>query len=126
MHEMAIAQEVLRSVLAAAAEHHADVVERVELAVGAMRLVVPESLELAWSVVSTGTPAAGSKLTILEVPLRARCRACRTAFDPRIDDFLCPRCRQADVDIVEGNDIILNSVTCRGREEPAGPRRSAR
>jgi hydrogenase nickel incorporation protein HypA/HybF len=121
MHEMSIATALLRDVLDAAARHGVARVEQVELRVGAMRLVVPEALELAWSVVAEGTPAEASRLVITEVPMKARCRQCGGQFAPAINDFQCPACGQADADIVEGDDIILASVTCRSEEGAADP-----
>jgi hydrogenase nickel incorporation protein HypA/HybF len=120
MHEMSIADGVLRAVLAAANEHGATRVERVELDVGQMRLVVPEALQMAWQVISDGTIAAGSELVADEVPMQARCRECGRQFAPRIDDYLCPGCGQADVDIIAGDDIILKSVVCEGNDDASG------
>ena len=121
MHEMSIAEGLLRSVLDAVAAHGDVRVEQVELAVGVMRLVVPEALELAWSVLAEGTPAAGAKLTITEVPLKARCRQCAREFGPEIDNYLCPACGHADVDILEGDDIFLTSVVCLSEQETNSP-----
>jgi hydrogenase nickel incorporation protein HypA/HybF len=94
-------------------------VERVELAVGEMRLVVPEALEMAWQVVSEGTIAAGAELAVVEMPMEARCRRCGRRFAPRIDNYLCPGCGLADVDILAGDDIILKSIIC-DVERPSG------
>jgi len=121
MHEMSIATGLLESVLDAAAAHGAGRIEEVELHVGAMRLVVPEALEMAWSIVSEGTAAAGARLNLTEVPIKAKCRACGSVFTPEIGEFLCRRCGQADVDIVEGDDIILRSIVCQNEEEASSP-----
>ena len=121
MHEMSIAVGLLESVLDAAADHGAGRIEEVELEVGAMRLVVPEALEMAWSIVSEGTAAAGARLNVREVAVKAKCRACGSVFSPEIGEFLCRRCGQADVDIVEGDDIILRSVVCQSREGASPP-----
>ena len=89
MHEMSIATGLLQSVLDAAAAHGAERVEEIELELGAMRLVVPEALEMAWSLVAEGTLAAGAKLKMKEVPVKARCRRCGSVFAPQIGDYLC-------------------------------------
>ncbi len=124
MHEMAIATELLAQTLSAV-EAHADqaspqpgneYIEEVEVEVGLMRLVVPEALELAWQVACEGTAAEGARITITETPLAARCRSCGRTFEPTIDDYLCPDCNEADVEILAGNDIVLKTVTCRGAE----------
>jgi hydrogenase nickel incorporation protein HypA/HybF len=116
MHEMSIAEGILQTVLAAAKQSGARRVERIELSVGQMRLVVPEALEMAWRAVSEGTIAAGAAMDVTEVPLAARCRHCDRQFAPRIDDYLCPGCGQADVEITAGDDIILTSIACEVEE----------
>jgi hydrogenase nickel incorporation protein HypA/HybF len=110
---MAIATNLLEAVLSVAAENSAFTVDEVELEAGVMKLIVPEALELAWSVVTEGTAAQGALLKVTEVPMRARCRKCGLEFEPKIDNFLCSGCGQADVEIVAGDDIILKGVICR-------------
>jgi hydrogenase nickel incorporation protein HypA/HybF len=119
MHEMSIADGVLRAVLDATGPCGGRRVERVELAIGEMRLVVPEALVMAWQVVSEGTIAAGAELAVVETPMEARCRRCGRQFAPRIDNYLCPGCGLADVDILAGDDIILKSVVCDVKQ-PSG------
>ncbi len=119
MHEMSIAEGLLTAVLDAADGCGATRVESIELDVGQMRLVVPEALQMAWQVITDGTIAAGSELVVTEVPMTATCRECGREFAPHIDDYLCPDCGHADVDIVAGDDIILKSVVC-DRQQPSG------
>ena len=116
MHELSIAKQILDTALAAAAENGAPAVEGVIVEIGAMRMVVPETLETAFSFAAEGTPAEGARLETVQVALRAECRGCKLPYEPRMDNFLCPRCGTCDVEIVEGNDIVLRSVRCRTRE----------
>ena len=44
--------------------------------VGALRSVVPESLQFAYEVLTKDTIAEGSTLEILHTPGRGKCRAC--------------------------------------------------
>jgi hydrogenase nickel incorporation protein HypA/HybF len=116
MHEMAIAAALMDQLLQIAAAQQATRIQEVELRCGVMQQVVGESLQLAFEVVSADTLARGATLKIVEQPLVVRCRPCGRQFDAAIDNFLCPQCRTADVDIVAGRDIVLQSVVC----EPTG------
>lgn len=116
MHEMAIAVELVRQLEALAQEHHLKQVEVVAVKAGLLRQVVPEALEMAFAAMAEGTCAAGARLEFHVAPPLAKCRACECRFEPAVDDFLCPQCRQADVEIVEGNDIVLTSVTGQQQE----------
>jgi len=118
MHEMSIATELLREVLAAAEPHAPARVTDVEVAAGELQQIVPEALEAAWHSLAAGTPAEGAVLHLTETPIEARCRACGRTFRPDVTDFACPGCGQADVDVVAGRDIILTSLTCEAEDEP--------
>jgi len=121
MHEMSIAVELLQCVLAETARHGAVRVTQVQLTVGPMRGVVGEAMQLAWQIASENTPAAGSELEIIEPDIQARCRLCDTEFQGAVDDFLCPNCGKAEVDILAGDEILLSRLTCETAEEAPLP-----
>jgi hydrogenase nickel incorporation protein HypA/HybF len=110
MHEMMIATELLRQLKALADEHGLARITHVAVAAGEMRGVVPEALDMAFSEASRGTVADGATLELTIVPTKARCRQCGQAFQPTVDSFLCPACEHADVEFIEGNDIVLSSI----------------
>lgn len=110
MHEMSIAVELMGQLEALAAEHCLSRVNALTVRAGAMRGVVPEALDLAFAEVTHGTVAQGAKLTLEITPAKACCRVCGERFTPTVDSFLCPQCNQADVEIIEGNEILLLSL----------------
>ena len=113
MHEMSIASDLLHQVLSSLREHEVSRVDEVEVKIGVLRQIVPEALELAWRTITEGTPAQGAELKIVEEAPVARCRLCGQTFDVAVDNFVCGKCSAADVEIVAGNDIILQSLTCQ-------------
>jgi len=112
VHEMTIAVALMQQLEAIAAEHKVERIDGVTVRAGVFRQVVPEALELAFEAVAKGTCAEGAELTFEIVPPVARCRRCGHRFQPGFDCFLCERCGEADVELLEGDDIILASVTC--------------
>lgn len=118
MHELSIAEQVLEVVVRTAKAHGATAVESIELEIGAMRLVVPEALELAFQAISEGTIAFGAKLIQREVPISLACRRCGRKFEGVIDDFACPACGVAETEVIGGNDIVLRSIVCSTPEKP--------
>ncbi|MCD6365845.1 MAG: hydrogenase maturation nickel metallochaperone HypA [Planctomycetes bacterium] len=117
MHELSIATDLLKSILAVAAEKGADRVEEAVVEIGVMRQVLPESLELAFEVIARGTPAESATIKVVDIPIQGKCRNCELDFHPTLYDFLCPRCGDADVEIKGGNDVILKSVTLHTQDE---------
>ena len=122
MHEMALAEGILSVVLDASA---GAIVRKVELQVGALQLVVPESLRFSFELVSAGTPAEGAVVEVRETPARLRCRACRSETLLRQPPFQCERCASTDVTVISGDEVIVESVELDGgqlirrREVPA-------
>ena len=118
MHEMPIAAEIVQQAAAVAEAHDATRVEAVEVTIGAMRLVVPEALQMAFAAMAQGTLIEGATLEIKEIAVEAVCNDCGERFAPDIDhSFMCPGCHKADVKIVAGDDIILASVVCETAKE---------
>ena len=111
MHEMSIAIPLVQQLEALAREHDAVRVETVSLAAGQMQHIVPELLVHAFAAAAEGTCVEGAELQVTPVAIKVRCRACGHEFGTDIDCFACPQCNQADVEIVEGNEITLMSVT---------------
>ncbi|HOA72173.1 MAG TPA: hydrogenase maturation nickel metallochaperone HypA [Phycisphaerae bacterium] len=119
MHELPIAAAIVEQAVQAAAAHGATRIETIEVEIGRRRQVVPEALQIAFAATSEGTIAEGARLEIVEIEMEAVCRVCGHRFKPEIDLYLCPRCEQADVRIVAGDDMILKSITAQTPEESA-------
>jgi len=116
---MSIASALMQQLLRIADEQRAARIVDVEVRCGVLQQVVPEALQLAFEALSAETPAAGATLKIVEVEPVARCRACNERYPARLDIYLCPRCGQADVELLAGRDIVLQSVTCETEDRAA-------
>lgn len=113
MHELSIAMHLVEQVVEVAQLNHMPRVDEVELETGILRQIIPELMQTAFKEATQETLADGAVLKITEKQAKARCQRCGLEFEPEIDDFLCPKCRVADVEILSGNDIILKSVSCQ-------------
>jgi hydrogenase nickel incorporation protein HypA/HybF len=117
MHEMSIAVELMRQLESLAAEHEIGRIREISVQAGVMKAIVPDALEMAFEALAQGTVAEGAGINLEIIPARAQCRVCGKEFEPGVDSFLCSGCNQADVEIVEGNDIVLRSVSFDPRQE---------
>jgi hydrogenase nickel incorporation protein HypA/HybF len=104
VHELALAQAVAAQVDARAGDRP---VRRVEVRIGYLRQVVPDSLLFAWEMLTAGTTLAGSELVIEHVPAVVRCRACGadTTLDWPI--LACAACEGLDVELRTGDELEL-------------------
>ncbi len=113
MHEMPIAQAIVDQAIQAVAPHGAVRIDSIAVEIGRMRQMVPEALQLCFTAVSEGTIAEGARLEIREIEMEALCLVCNGRFRPEINLYVCPACGQANVRIVAGNDMILQSIVAR-------------
>jgi hydrogenase nickel incorporation protein HypA/HybF len=117
MHEMGIAMEILRIVQESIPADMAGArVRQVNIKVGKLSAVVPESLRFCFSIASENTPAAGAELAIEEVPVDARCSDCGHQWVIDNPVFVCPSCNSGKVDLLSGRELDIESIEM---EEPS-------
>ena len=119
MHELSLSQAVLDTALRHAGGHP---VKAVTLRVGALRQVVPESLEFYFELVSRDTPCDGATLEIEPVPAVVRCTGCSHEWRLESALFACPACGGRDVAVVAGNELELESIIVEEEEACIAPR----
>lgn len=113
MHEFSIVETMLTQVRAVADEHGMTGISRVEVEAGELRQVIPDILTFAFAQCVAGTDLDGAELIVTECQARARCRNCGRTYRPQLNDFRCPGCAVANAEILEGDHIILKSITAR-------------
>ena len=117
MHEMSIAISLIEQIEKQAFANNLMRVDEIEIETGMLRQVIPEVMQEAFKVASEETIANGAILNIIEVKPLVKCRQCKNEYEPTLNDFLCPQCKLADVDIIIGNEIILKSITGNNESE---------
>jgi len=115
MHEVSLVSDLLDQILEEASANKLLFVDEVELDIGVLRQVVPQVMQEAFRAAVINTLAKDSVLIINEIQAKAQCRICHDKFIPEVNNFLCPKCQTADVLVLEGNDIILKSISGKKR-----------
>jgi hydrogenase nickel incorporation protein HypA/HybF len=114
MHEFGIAEPLVQAALKAAKVTGGLPIQEVRVSIGRLRQVVPEALTFAFEALTKGTLAQGAALVWEEIPPRVRCRACAEIFQPADDRiWICPNCAASDGELLEGNEVLLKSVTLK-------------
>ena len=109
MHELSIAQEVIRIVEERARIHGGGRVTLLRLSVGELSGVVPEALRFALEACSRGTHSEGMRVEIDNTPARAECRNCHAEWHFGSDRIECPECRGTKIEIRGGDDLRVDS-----------------
>jgi hydrogenase nickel incorporation protein HypA/HybF len=118
MHETAIVEGLMRILEQQAARHGVTGVSRVNVKVGRLRAVEPRQLIACFEMFAEGTLAEGAMLAIDEVPVRARCKTCSTEFEVPRYRFECPGCGGGDVEVVQGQELYIESFEAVGGDPP--------
>jgi len=106
MHELSLSGAIVNTVV-----KHADGrrVSVVSLRVGALRQVVPDTLEFYFGFVSKDTVCEGARLEQEQVPARLRCAPCGREWDIELPIFMCPGCG-GPAEVARGNEFEVESI----------------
>ncbi len=114
MHELSLSSAILETTLRHAEGRR---VKSVQMRIGAMRQVVPDSLEFYFGIVTRGTLCEGAELEQELVAALLRCESCTTEWRPDLPMFRCPSCGGAEVEILAGNEFDIESIVVEEKEE---------
>jgi hydrogenase nickel incorporation protein HypA/HybF len=117
MHEMGIALQIIE--IASASIPRSDVpvqVERVNLKVGKLSAIVPDSLRFCFEIAAKDSPLSGAVLHIEEIPVRARCKECQAEWTIHEPVFRCRQCSSGQLDIISGRELNIESIEIADEE----------
>jgi hydrogenase nickel incorporation protein HypA/HybF len=132
MHELSISSAIVDTVIRHARGRK---VGTVQLQVGALRQVVPESLTFYFEITGRDTVCEGAELEVELIAALMRCRDCGGTWDPApeplhegdpgavLPQFRCPDCGAAGAEVLAGNELLVDSINVTESEPPqiAGP-----
>ena len=107
MHELSLATGIVETVV-----RHADgrPVTAVDMRIGTLRQVVPESLDFYFGICSKDTVCEGATMNQEIIQARLRCRSCEQDWELSEPDFRCRSCAGTDVEVVAGTEFEVDSI----------------
>lgn len=109
MHEVSLAERMLRIALEVAGQHGGPKITGARLLLGSLSCAEPETLRFAFEIASRGTLADGCKLEIVHVPARLKCRECGGEHEGELLEP-CPVCHAVGCEVLQGRELRLESV----------------
>ncbi len=108
MHELSICG----SIADIATRHAAGrPVKVINVRVGQLRQIVPDTLVYCWELVSAETPLAGSRISVESVPaVSAAGRASSVTDVGAVPVLVCGGCGGFDAEIVSGEEFLITSL----------------
>ena len=111
MHEMGIALQIIEIATASIPPHAGKMrVDKVNLKIGKLAAVVPESLRFCFDVAVKDTPLDGARLVIEERPVVARCKDCDAEWTIHDLVFTCGNCNSGSLEIISGRELDIESI----------------
>ncbi|MGL4670545.1 MAG: hydrogenase maturation nickel metallochaperone HypA [Methanobacteriaceae archaeon] len=117
MHELSMADGILKASLKTAEENDATEILEVTIELGKMTLLNPEQLTFLLSVLCEDTIAKNAKFNIVEIPIEIECKDCDFTGDINSDDLdhyipiiECPNCSSKRLNVLNGKECSVKNV----------------
>ncbi len=111
MHELAIVDSMIEQVRGELARAGAaGRVTRIDLVIGRLSGVCPESLRFGFEVLARDTELEAAEIVIREPKARCECRSCLSTTELDQFDGRCPQCQGRDIHIEGGRELLLESI----------------
>lgn len=110
MHEMSIANSILKIAKTEVMKTNAKQIKEIELEIGELAGVEYESLDFALNVLTRNSEFENTKILILKPKGKAQCSDCKHLFE--IETFLssCPECKSYNTIIISGKELRVKSL----------------
>ena len=108
MHELSLSGAIVNTVEKHAAGRPVSVVS---MRIGALRQVVPDTLEFYFGFVSKGTVCEGARLEQELIAARLRCAECEREWEIELPVFMCPGCGPSGrIEVAAGDEFEVESI----------------
>ena len=110
MHELSVAQEILNIVHQYIPNPEPGAVRAVRVKIGRMSNVLPDSLSFCYDALVSKTSLEGSKLELIQLPLKIICESCGKQSEIYEPVFACPVCENYHVKIISGTELQVEEI----------------
>jgi hydrogenase nickel incorporation protein HypA/HybF len=114
MHELSLATGIVETVVKHAEGRR---VESVQMRIGTLRQVVPESLVFYFGICSRDSVCEGAALELEILEARLRCNDCAREWQLDLPDFRCTSCSGSNVEVTSGTEFEVESIEVTEEKE---------
>jgi hydrogenase nickel incorporation protein HypA/HybF len=107
VHELSLSSAIVNTVVKHAAGRR---VSSVHMRIGALRQVVPDTLDFYFGIVARDSVCEGAELEQELIPARLRCGECEREWEIDFPMFRCESCGGTDVTVVSGDEFEVESI----------------
>jgi hydrogenase nickel incorporation protein HypA/HybF len=119
MHEVAVMQGVVKTILQSLSQAGASRVTNVQLAIGRSGHFTEENARLYFAVLTKNTPIEGASLTISWLPATLQCLSCFHRFSSceLAERTMCPKCGDMVMEIEHQDICYVSAIDVISEEE---------
>jgi len=117
MHELSMADAMVKTVLDVAEKNDATEIIEVTIEVGKLTMLNPEQLKFLIDVLVENTLLEGAEVNIVELPVELKCNLCEYTGLADMDDsdhylaiVKCPECGERNVEITAGRECNVKNI----------------
>ncbi len=115
MHEMGIAHQIIQiAVDAIPADMENCKINTVNVEIGTLSAIVPDSLSFCFELGAKDTPCDGAELSIEIIPAVMKCNDCNAKWAVDEIAFECQNCLSINIQIIKKCDIDIISIDIDG------------
>jgi hydrogenase nickel incorporation protein HypA/HybF len=111
MHELGLCSSIVDAIERRAGERQ---VVSVRVRVGRLHHVHPEAFEQSFTMAAMGTVAEDAHAEIVLLPVIEWCGTCDATWDCEELQEVCPECGSVDIQLLGGEELILESIEYQG------------
>jgi len=110
MHEIKIAEELSAIVLETAKREKLTTVSKVNISFGQLIQIVPDIFRFAFGETVRDTVAEGADVDIEILPVKMKCKKCKSDIMVIDNSFTCDKCGSTDMEIIQGKELYVKSI----------------
>jgi len=110
MHELSIITSLIEQVDQICKEQGKSAISKIVLRIGSLEHINTETFLFMFEQTKEGTPLEQAELNLTIEPVKIQCRKCSEIYEPEDTIWLCPKCNGIGGEIIQGSEIILESI----------------
>jgi hydrogenase nickel incorporation protein HypA/HybF len=111
MHELGLCTSIVDAIERRAGDRS---VSHVRVRVGRLHHVHPEAFDQSFAIAALGTVAEEARAELVLLPVQVRCTHCGAGWECEELPVACEACRSLEIELVGGDELVLESIEYRG------------
>jgi len=111
MHELTLANNILRIITEHATKQKEGCVQEVEVVIGELSGVIIEALKAALQAVLRDTSYEHTQINLTTIKALAKCTYCHSEVNMDTFITICPKCQHTHLTIIQGKELYVKSIT---------------